>query len=155
MSDGIHGFIIGDKEVVKRLSAMSNEAQSKVRAAIGRMTLRLQRKVMQEKLSGQVLSVRTGNLRRSIDGRVVNDGGATTGIVDTNLKYAAAREYGFQGTVTVREHLRRAKSGMVPVRSHSRRMNLPERSFLRSALRELQPDIVAAISAATGEAIKQ
>jgi hypothetical protein len=62
------------------------------------------------------------------------------------VKYGRAHEYGFQGTVSVKEHLRTIKQAFgktlaspktISVRGHSANVNLPERSFLRSALREL------------------
>ena len=45
--------------------------------------------------------------------------------------------------------------GVIPVKSHSRkwRMEMPERSFLRSAFRELKPSIEAAIEAAVGRGL--
>jgi hypothetical protein len=55
----------------------------------------------------------------------------------------------------VREHLRRAKSGKEStVRQHSRNMNLPERSFLRSALADMQPAIRQDIRSGISEAVK-
>jgi phage gpG-like protein len=71
------------------------------------------------------------------------------GIVGTNVKYAAAQEYGFDGTANVRDHLRKivetSKLGLLgrtTVQAHKRHMHLPERSFLRSALEELEDALV-------------
>ena len=55
-------------------------------------------------------------------------------------------EFGFSGTQNVRESLRTVKQAFgrpispveAIVRAHSRKVDLPERSFLRSALRELE-----------------
>lgn len=159
----ISGYIIGDKEVARRFRALPDGIRSRVTDAIGRIALRLQRKVMQEKLSGQVLKVRTGTLRRSIDQRMVTDSNAVTGIVSTNLKYGKAHEYGSHDTVTVKEHLRLVKKVWgkelkhpvwATVKAHPVKQNLPERSFLRSALKDMQADIVASINKATGEGVK-
>ena len=158
----IHGYLVGDAEVTARLDALPTKLRDEMKEGIGRCVLKLQRMVTRDKLSGQVLKVRTGTLRRSIDQVVEDDGNQVTGIVSTNVKYAAAHEYGFQGTVDVRDSLRRSKEqfslrkltksgleskaslgkwagkGEIVVRAHSRQVSIPERSFLRSALRDLE-----------------
>ncbi|MCL2658771.1 MAG: HK97 gp10 family phage protein [Betaproteobacteria bacterium] len=157
--------MIGDKEVIERFQALPGRARDALRDSIGRMALRLQRSVKQNKLSGQALNVRTGRLRRSIDQVVVEQDGGIVGVVSTDVEYAHAHEYGFEGTVTVKAHLRRSREqmrkaiigksgfetkrskkkwagkGETLVRSHSRTMNISERSFLRSALHEMESEI--------------
>ena len=49
---------------------------------------------------------------------------------------------------------RSSGGGAVMVRSHSRHVNLPERSFLRSALRELAPQFVARLQEDVNKALK-
>lgn len=144
-------FIGGDV-----LAAMFRSYGDKVQAAIvqsvGRSALRLQREVMDNRLSGQVLNVRTGNLCRSIHQQVTSSGGAVIGEVNTNVRYGKAHEYGFAGTVNVKASLRQVRQAFgrplkspryVQVRAHSRNVRLPERSFLRSALRDMKPEIEA------------
>lgn len=158
------GAVIGDKEIARRFRALPDGIRSRVTDSIGRLTIRLQRKVMQEKLTGQVLKVRTGTLRRSIDQRLVTDSAAVSGVVSTNVKYAKAHEYGSNQTVTVKEHVRLIKQAWgkplkspvwATVKAHSAKQNLPERSFLRSALAEMKPEILADLEKAVGEGIKQ
>jgi phage gpG-like protein len=138
-----------------------------LRSTMQELAIRLQGKVKSEKLSGQVLNVRTGNLRNSISQRLVQDGSMLYAIVGTNVPYAARHEFGFQGTETVRSFMRRTKgemklatyfyknssgervskvrqtgkfgksSGTGLVRSFTRQANTPERSFLRSALLDM------------------
>jgi phage gpG-like protein len=160
----IQGTVTGDKEVSRRLRALPDGIRSRVTESIGRLTLLLQAKVVRDKLSGQVLNVRTGTLRRSIDQRLVSDGEAVTGIVSTNLKYAKAHEYGSNQPVTVREHLRLVKKAFgkdlktpvwATVKAHSAKQNLPERSFLRTALADMKPEILAGIDKAVAEGIKK
>lgn len=43
---------------------------------------------------------------------------------------------------------------MVVVKAHNARVNLPERSFLRSSLRELEPELHAALEREFGETVK-
>ena len=155
-------YISGDAELVRKFESIPARLRDELTVGIGRAALKLQREVVQNKLSGQVLSVRTGTLRRSIDQVVTSEGNSVVGIVSTNVKYGRVHEYGFKGTVSVRESLRQIKEAFgksitpktVTVRAHSRKVNLPERSFLRSALRDLagagvlQGEINAAVARA-------
>lgn len=133
------------------LGIHSKAMQAGVRVAITKLTIKLQGMVKSEKLSGQVLNVRTGNLRRSINQRVEDDPTlGPVGTVGTNERYAPPHELGFRGEAQIREHLRTVKEAWgrtlsepvtVQVRSHTRQMNLPARSFLRSALDDLRPEV--------------
>lgn len=161
----INGYVIGDAEVARRLRAIPGNVRGKVRESIGRLVLRLQRKVMQEKLTGQVLKVRTGTLRRSIDQVVLDEGSAIAGIVSTNVKYGHMHEYGFTGQESVRAHMRTIKQAwgkplkdgpkQVEVRAHARHVDYPERSFLRSALRGMRGTIRDEIDKAVGDGVKR
>lgn len=135
----------------KDLGIHSKAMQIGVLTAITRLTIKLQGMVKEQKLSGQVLNVRTGNLRRSINQTVEQEAErGPVGTVGTNEKYARPHEMGFSGEVQIREHLRTIKQAWgrplsepvtSPVRSHTRQMKLPERSFLRSALADIQPEV--------------
>lgn len=174
-------WIIGDKEVSRRLRALPDGIRSRVGDSIGRLTLALQRKIVSEKLSGmgvvknagggvsfkrnkslQVLNVRTGTLRRSIDQRMVLTSNTISGVVSTNVSYGKAHEYGGLQTQTVREHLRLVKQAFgkslkspvwSTVKGHSRTVDLPERSFLRSALAEMQEEIAEDVEKAVSGAV--
>lgn len=137
----INGYLLGDKETIAKLEAMFPNMHSRLKLTIGQLVLRLAKHIKQDKLSGQVLRNRTGRLRRSITTRVQANATAVIGTVGTNVEYAAVHEYGFQGTVNIKAHLRKAKDRFIPVRAHTRQVNMPERSFLRSALRDLTPEI--------------
>lgn len=155
--------LVGGDALVSVLKSWQPKLQGEVERSIGRSALRLQRHVMANKLSGQVLNVRTGTLRRSIDQVVERTANGVTGIVNTNVRYGAAHEYGFSGAVSVKAYLRTIKQAfgrplkearVVQVRASSRNVKLPERSFLRSALRDLQPSIQADLQQAIERAIK-
>lgn len=148
----IKGWILGGDKLVHQLTESPHYIQDALYKTVDRLALKLLRKVKRDKLSGQVLRVgkRGGRLRRDINYRVERSGKAVYGTVGTNVNYGRVHEYGFKGTVSVRAHLREVKQAFgkplqeakqVFVRAHSRQMNLPERSFLRSALREMQPEI--------------
>lgn len=146
----IRGMIVGDRETIAKLGKAKDRARDGVRKSVARLTLELLRKVKAEKLSGQVLNVQTGRLRRSITQRVTDSGSTITGIVGTNVEYARTHELGFKGVMTVKAHLREIKKAWgkplkakltVPVRAHTRQVELPARSFLRSALADMEPKI--------------
>ena len=119
--------------------------------------------MQEDKLNGQVLKSRPGSLRSSIDFRVDQSGSAFTATVFTDNRYAAAQEYGFVGTVSVRASLRRIREAFgrpisektISVRAYDRRMNLPERSFLRFALKDMTPAIHDGVEAALADAVSQ
>ena len=160
----IKGEIIGGESLVARLDAVGPKIQTKIETTIQRLVLTLMANVQRDKLSGQVLNVRTGRLRRSITQRMQGLGTTSvSGIVGTNVEYARAHEMGFQGTVTVKAHLRMMTKAFgkpvkdphqIQVNSHSRNMNIPEKSFLRSALNDMRPEIKEKLKAAIGEAVK-
>ena len=148
--------LLGDRDLAARLAALPDSAA----AGLGRALLRLAQQLQdraRDKASGEVLQPRTGALRSSI-------AAAVTGLsvtVGSDLPYAAAQEYGFSGMVAVRPQLRRIRQAFgrpiaektIAVAGYSRRMDLPARSFLGSALAELGPDIAAAVRAALAEAV--
>lgn len=149
-------------DATRSLREYAKRIEREAKTSVGRLTLRLLTKVKQDKLSGQVLNVRSGRLRRSINQRVVVSAGRVEGTVGTNVEYAAGHEYGFKGQVSVKAHMRMIKQAfgksitprLVQVRAHPREMDLPERSFLRSALRDMQPEIMAELQASVGRAAR-
>lgn len=97
--------------------------------------------------------------------------------IGTNIEYAGVHEFGFNGSVQVagftrknprgnqtalnvaevslasgrirrRKSIVQTASGVSFVKAHSRRMNMPERSFIRSTISERAPNYSAAVSAA-------
>jgi phage gpG-like protein len=122
---------------------------------VQRETLELQRHVVEDKLTGQVLHVRTGTLRRSITQVVVERGGAIIGRVGTTLRYGLAHEFG----MTIHHpgsRVRHAKAlhwqvggkDVFAMWTRPHDIKLPERSFLRSALRDRRGPFLAAVQAA-------
>lgn len=111
--------------------------------------------IKDQKLSGQVLKVRSGNLRTSINAKpVIETADGVEALVGTNKSYGRVHEFGFNGSVSVKAHMRKAKDGFkVNVRAHARQVNLPERSFLRSSLNDMRGQIDARIAAVIGKAI--
>lgn len=187
--------VVGDKVAAVHFRGAGARALVGLEAAMGRITLQLMRRSVQDKLSGKVLKRRTGTLARSVtqSPRVFAVGQSIVGTVGVKditgpggrapVKYGAMHEFGFSGTVSVKQHLRQIReegrfklfktsasaqfgvyrkvrgelTGQVAtVRAHTRKMKIPERSFLRSALEDLQQRGVplAEIEKALAEALK-
>lgn len=155
----IRGYIFGQKETIAKLGKLNEKGKAALGMSVQRLTLKLLAKVKSEKLTGQVLNVRTGRLRRSINQRVERNSQGIFGKVGTPVKYGRAHELG--ETVTVKAHLRTIKQAwgkklrqpkVVQVREHT--VKYPERSFLRSALREMEPGIRAEMRRALIEGMK-
>ena len=157
----IAASLIGDSAALDRLRALRETAAAGVARAVAQLGLQLQNGIQQNKLSGQVLRARSGALRDSITAQFDRDDMSVSATVSSALDYAAAQEYGFTGTVSIRASLRQIQEAFgrpiaaktVNVSGYSRRMDLPERSFLRSALDEMSPDIAAAVADALREAL--
>ena len=132
-------------------------------ASIKRSTLKVLARAKQ-KVSGEVLKNRTGTLRRAINSRFESSFYLVVGTVGTKLRYAAAHEFGCHDVVNVPAHLRMMKVAWgrpvkepreITVGAHKMRMNLPERSFLRSSLKDLQSDIVADLRNSVDKAVQK
>ena len=159
----ITAVLVGDEAMLARLRAMPDAANSNLARAIAKLGVELQRSVQQDKLSGQLLKVRSGSLRSSIGLRLDQAGTTISATVSTDLDYARAQEYGYSGTVNIRVSLRRIREAFgrpiaektISVRAYSRRMDLPEHSFLRSALDDMAPQIQSEIDEALRAAVTQ
>lgn len=89
--------MLGVAEVAASFDSMNSRMTQELRESVSRLSISLQRKVVQDKLSGQVLGVRTGRGRRSIHQDVQVTGDVISGVVSTNLFYMAGWETGWSG----------------------------------------------------------
>jgi hypothetical protein len=157
----ISAELLGDGPALDRLRGLPSAVNEGLARAIAKLGIALQSSVRQDKLSGEVLKVRSGGLKSSIDVEIDKSGAGVTATVFSDLDYAAAQEYGFLGTVNVRASLRLIKQAFghpiatktVSVRAHSRQTDLPARSFLQSALDNMAPNISTDVEDALREAI--
>lgn len=125
------------EQLLAQLAGASDRFVADQAKAVDRLSIEIQTLVKANKLSGQVLHVRTGTLRRSINRKVMTRDNSVMGEVGTNVVYGAIHEYGFDGSVDVRAHTRQlAGGGSANVRAYVMRMRMPERSYLRSTLAE-------------------
>lgn len=161
--------IEGLEETKARFQRAEGEVRSTLSKVIEGLAADLQRHIIMDKLSGQVLHRRTGDLSRSVNYKMTDD---LTAVVGANTPYAAYHEYGFTGTQDVRAHLRRSRvqmaaarynklgyetrpskakarsTGDIMVRAHSREVNYHARSYMRTGLEDMRGEIVAKIQAA-------
>jgi phage gpG-like protein len=153
--------IVGAEGVIKHLGEVPPRVLGLVRQAVEAEAINLVRDVKENKLTGQALKTRTGTLRRSINYALSIADQGLTAVVGTNLVYAKIHEY---GGVT-RAHVIRARNkkalafqiggvGLVRKSVQHPGSKMPERSFLRSSLRENAARIRAAIDAAVARGIK-
>lgn len=154
----ITGSITNGESVIRRVEAFPTRIGQKLVNVITRLTIDLQAHIIADKLSGQVLKNRTGTLRSSIRHKVdvtPNSVIGQVGVGPNASSYGRVHEYGFSGTVVCRTFQRMQSQAfgqpitprLVTVRAHSRQANYPERSFLRSALEDMRPEILAKIEA--------
>ena len=89
-------YEINADEVIARFIALPEKMREAMTDTINILTADMQRSVVENKLTGQVLNVRIGTLRRSITQRpAVAERGGIWGGVYTNLNYGIAWEDGF------------------------------------------------------------
>ena len=155
--------IHGGEQVIARFEKIGAGVRERMIAVMQTAASSIQQQVVQNKLSGQVLKVRTGDLRRSITA-ITREGSASSisAVVGAgaNVPYAAIHEYG--GTVNVPAHMRMltmvfgrviATPHPIQVRAHS--ATYPERSFLRTSLRDKAPEEIQHIRDAMNQLIAE
>lgn len=90
--------IRGDQAVIAHFRAMPDRLRDALRRAIADDLIKLQRHIVTQKLSGQVLKRRTGTLAASVTpGPIMEEANAIIGTIGPNTPYARLLEYG--GTV--------------------------------------------------------
>jgi phage gpG-like protein len=162
--------LVGSEQIITRLDRVYPAVRSRLDDAVARMAFKLEEHIKRNKLSGQVLGKythwkATNRLRNSINVARWSDMGGTAimASVGTNVEYGAFWEYGFTGQISVKAHQRKMTQAFgrplrspvtASVRGFSRTVNVAPRSFLRSALADLQAEIKAAISQAVSEGAK-
>ena len=154
MSDVLDQF---DK-VIQRFENMSRASFAAVKREMEAFGPMLVNYIRSAKLSGQVLGYRSGNLWRSLEPRTTQQGAETrteVGIWPGSPGFAYANIHEHGGTVSIPPYVGsvmrfRAKSGDLVFTRHRRAytVNMPERSYLRSGLREMLPTIMARLQIA-------
>jgi len=160
--------LVGEQVVALRLKALPAVVQAVITAKVTALTLKLEARVKQ-KLSGEVLNVRSGNLRRSIFQKVEAFAHSVIGKVMSagDVKYARIHEL---GGVT-KPHVIEPRSkqalafsmfksmgswGLFEGMVIAKKVNhpgsrIPKRSFMASSLKEQASDIMRELKLAAIE----
>jgi phage gpG-like protein len=152
----IGAYVIGAEEVISKFEKFPAILRVELRRRITALAAKTQAYVMQNKLSGDPLHVRSGTLRRSINYKIVEDVKSLFAIVGTNVWYGKIHEYGGQ----IKAHVRTisvafGKPLKFPVHVLVNAFTMPERSFLRSSLFAMKPEIVKSLTGAVPVVLRQ
>lgn len=152
--------IQGDQAIQAKFNSMSEGIRKALIKKITVLTLKLESKIIIEKLSGQILKVRSGDLRRSIFQKVLQNATSVDGqVYSAGVNYARIHEFGGKTA----PHLIEPKSAdgvlafsvggkTVFAKSVNHPGSLmPERSYMRSSLKEMSSEIINEINVAVKE----
>jgi len=156
--------IVGDKEVIAKLGKMPATVHAALLQKVTTLALKLEAYIKKNKLSGQVLNRKTGRLARSITHAVDAQPHAVWGRVFStgDVPYAGIHEYGGQTGAHI--ILPKKASVLAFVKDgqkvFARKVNhpgstMPERSYMRSSLREMSVEISTAMKEAVLQGAKR
>lgn len=159
MADLLPVRVEGLEDVVGKFRAAPSNVKQAVRRAIEESAVQVTARA-KDKLTDDVLNVRTGRLRRSVHYVMSGSDDAPQAAIGTNVEYAGIHEFGGQTRAHAIEALN-AKALMFQkdgrtifaTRVDHPGSRIPERSYLRSSLGELFGQIRANIDNAVGAAI--
>ena len=154
--------LVGDRELVAKMTAMPSKVHASLLRKVTSLSLQLESKV-KAALSGPVLKVQTGALRRSIFETVEDSPTKVVGKVASSgdVKYAGIHEFG--GVIPAHDIVPSKAQALAFVlggkqifakRVHIPDVTMPERSFLRSSLGEMAPQIETGLRDAVSEGLK-
>lgn len=147
----------GDLEVAARLESLPEWLRAGLARTIAFLGTELQQKV-RENLSGRVLKSRSGRLRDSIDLKILEGFDEVAAEVGTGVPYGRFHEFGVGHLWLIRARQAKALRFQLGNRTVFARSvthpGLPERSFLRSALREMEPEVRRQVEEAVVEAMR-
>jgi phage gpG-like protein len=154
-------FVVSGERVVARLDAMPERVRAVVAREVNAFALDVTN-IAKKKVSGDVLKVKTGRLRRSIHPEVKSTAAGVEGTVGTNVEYAARFELGFKGNESVRAFTRKQTQVfgrpiapiMVRVSAYQRRISMAARPFLAPALNEATPPLQVRLESAVATALR-
>jgi phage gpG-like protein len=139
------------------LRASFDTKSKRVHDELIRETDLLESKIKGDALSGQVLHVISGDLRRSIFSGIEDSTDFVQGFAaqSGDVKYGAIHEFG--GTIHIPEivpvkakalHWIHEGKDVFARRARAHDITMPERSFMRSTLKAMEPQIVSGLKAA-------
>lgn len=141
---------VTDTAVKANVGAMSERVHRNMLRAVTKEALMLEQHVKRDKLLGQVLKRQTGALGQSIHNEVIDEPAEITGrVYSAGVKYAGLHEFG--GTF---ERLVTKAWGRLVKNPHQVKFTYPDRSYLRSALKDNRERIIDALKQAQSEGTK-
>ncbi len=154
----------GDTALIAKYSGAPARVQRELQKEITTIILKLERHIKADKLSGQVLNVRSGDLRRSIHARlpVSVEGPMVVGRVGQSgdVKYGGIHEFGGMTPAHVIEARRGDVLAFVMGGKtvFAKRVNhpgskMPERSYMRTGLADMREEIARRVSGAVKRGI--
>jgi phage gpG-like protein len=147
--------------VKQKLNGSSGKILAALKGSLEIQTGMLANYIRADKLSGQVLKNRTGNLRNSIVPLVEASGPLMTGTVyvDSSAVYGAYQEYGAHIPERVpvnAKALRWYAAGGSPIFAmRARAFDLPPRPFMGPSLDEKSAEITAALQTSANKAMQE
>lgn len=156
----ITGSVIKGQNAPQAMRQAANMVDSAVERAVLRLAIKMTA-LVKTKLSGEVLKVRTGRLRRSIHYQMATSTNKVEATVGTNVEYGRTHELG----LTIPAHIieaKRAKALRFQVGGKivfAKRVNIPakkmpRRSFLEASLQQMAPEIRATILNEVGRELR-
>ena len=154
--------LVGDRELVARLDAIPSTVHRILRAKVQELAIRLQAHIQRDKLSGQVLNVVTGALRRSVTFTITDSATAVFAKIFSSgdVKYACIHEFG--GKTRPHDIYPRSAEALHFMAGgqeifakvvHHPGSRMPERSFMRSGLGDYAATIVRELQTGVAEGI--
>lgn len=161
MSDSNFVFtIVGKTEHLDRYNLLMEAFHSSLQAVMAREMTRVAEYIRLNKLSGQVLNARSGDLRAATTGSIAaSTDTQVVGQVGTfGIPYAKVHELGGAWLISAYQRMQTMAFGkpMIPrevtVRSHL--ANYPIRSFLRTGANEQAPSVASALQKVMAMAVQ-
>lgn len=149
---GYRVVITGDERLIGRLRQIGDEVPNAINRGMNQATALVQSYIMEQKLLGQVLNRRTGNLQRNIRSAVerLDDRQLKGSVyVTSHAPYARVHEYG--GIVHVPKivpvnkralHFFVGSKEVFAMSADPHDVTMPQRSFMRTALAEKRDEAI-------------
>lgn len=157
--------VVGDSELIARFKDMPRAVNQALFVKVTSLALKLEGYVKTNKLNGQVLNRISGALSRSIHNVVDHDMKSVVGRVFSSgdVKYAGIHEFGGKTAPHIIEPKKAsvlAFLGKGGVRVFTKKVNhpgskMPERSFMRSSLRDMSTEISTGMKKAVVDAVQK
>jgi hypothetical protein len=157
----ITGRLVGDDTMLAWLRATPDAAASGLARAIAQLGIDLQRKIQETELADRMLSARSKSFERNVGLQIDESSDRIAATVSGDDEDASARGKHSDRKVDPSASLRHKRKAFrlaiaerrIDMRSYPRRIELPERAFLRSALEDMEPEIRSNLEEALREVL--